>query len=107
MLLEGKSVVITGACSGVGVAVLLRFAREVCASCAPTWDRSRTSAYPTPPTTGMGEVDRDEEAAKRVSGYHPVDRPITAAEAALFLAWGAAKNITGVLLPLNGGHVAQ
>ena len=41
---------------------------------------------------------------------HPLGRPITAedcAEAAVFLASDAARNITGVLLPVDGGYVAR
>ncbi|MFD0850772.1 SDR family oxidoreductase, partial [Actinomadura adrarensis] len=41
---------------------------------------------------------------------HPLGRPITAedcAEAALYLASDRAANVTGVLLPLDGGYVAK
>lgn len=45
-----------------------------------------------------------------VASIHPLGRYITAedcAEAAVFLSSDEAKNITGVLLPIDGGYVAQ
>jgi len=48
--------------------------------------------------------------AERVGATHPLGRPITAedcAEAALFLCSERAANITGVLLPVDGGYVAR
>jgi NAD(P)-dependent dehydrogenase (short-subunit alcohol dehydrogenase family) len=62
------------------------------------------------PDATEGSTGMNEEAGKRVGGYHPLGRAITAedaAEAALFLASDAAKNITGVLLPVDGGYVAR
>ena len=41
---------------------------------------------------------------------HPLGKPITAedcAEAAVYLVSDRAKNITGVLLPVDGGYVAR
>ncbi|HUN35202.1 MAG TPA: SDR family oxidoreductase [Trebonia sp.] len=41
---------------------------------------------------------------------HPLGRYITAedcAEAALYLCSDLAKNVTGVLLPVDGGYVAR
>jgi NAD(P)-dependent dehydrogenase (short-subunit alcohol dehydrogenase family) len=51
-----------------------------------------------------------EDFANLVGSMHPLGRPITAedcAAAALFLASDQAKNITGVLLPVDGGFVAK
>jgi NAD(P)-dependent dehydrogenase (short-subunit alcohol dehydrogenase family) len=51
-----------------------------------------------------------EEAAAQVGSSHPLGRPITAedcAEAAIFLASDRAANITGTLLPVDGGYVAR
>ncbi|MFC7886296.1 SDR family NAD(P)-dependent oxidoreductase [Streptomyces sp. NPDC057376] len=51
-----------------------------------------------------------EAAARQIGASHPLGRPITAedcAEAAVFLASDRAANITGVLLPVDGGYVAR
>jgi NAD(P)-dependent dehydrogenase (short-subunit alcohol dehydrogenase family) len=51
-----------------------------------------------------------EAAAAQVGSSHPLGRPITAedcAEAAIFLASDRAANITGTLLPVDGGYVAR
>jgi enoyl-[acyl-carrier-protein] reductase (NADH) len=48
--------------------------------------------------------------AEQTGKMHPLGRPITAedcAEAAVFLASDLSKNITGVLLPIDGGYVAR
>lgn len=51
-----------------------------------------------------------DAAAAQVGSSHPLGRPITAedcAEAAIFLASDRAANITGTLLPVDGGYVAR
>ncbi|HWA65387.1 MAG TPA: SDR family oxidoreductase [Mycobacteriales bacterium] len=51
-----------------------------------------------------------EKIAAGVGSTHPLGRPILAedcAEAAVFLCSDAASNITGVLLPVDGGYVAR
>ena len=53
---------------------------------------------------------KSEEYVKSLGALHPLGRPITAedcAAAAAFLASDEAKNITGVLLPIDGGFVAR
>jgi NAD(P)-dependent dehydrogenase (short-subunit alcohol dehydrogenase family) len=55
-------------------------------------------------------VTPDSQAAKAVGASHPLGRPITAedcAEAAVYLVCDRAANITGVLLPVDGGYVAR
>lgn len=50
------------------------------------------------------------KAAESSGAQHPLGQPITAedcAEAALYLVSDAAKNVTGVLLPVDGGYVAR
>ena len=50
------------------------------------------------------------EVAKHVGAQHPLGRPITAedcAEAAVYLVSDRAGNVTGVLLPIDGGYVAR
>jgi NAD(P)-dependent dehydrogenase (short-subunit alcohol dehydrogenase family) len=57
-----------------------------------------------------GGPDIAEQAAKAVGANHPLGRPITAedcAEAAVYLVSDRAANVTGVLLPIDGGYVAR
>jgi NAD(P)-dependent dehydrogenase (short-subunit alcohol dehydrogenase family) len=52
----------------------------------------------------------DQGVVDFVASLHPLGRIITAedcAEAAVFLSSEEAKNITGVLLPIDGGYVAK
>ena len=51
-----------------------------------------------------------QQIGEQVGASHPLGRPITAedcAEAAVFLCSDEAVNITGVLLPVDGGYVAR
>lgn len=51
-----------------------------------------------------------EQLAQQTGAMHPLGRPITAedcAEAAVFLCSDRAVNVTGVLLPVDGGYVAR
>jgi NAD(P)-dependent dehydrogenase (short-subunit alcohol dehydrogenase family) len=61
-----------------------------------------------------GGLDRSgvdiEEVAKHTGSMHPLGQPITAedcAEAAVYLCSDRAANVTGVLLPVDGGYVAR
>jgi len=61
---------------------------------------------------GMPELPADklDEIAATLGQQHPLGQPITAedcAHAAAFLASDRASNITGVLLPVDGGFVAK
>jgi NAD(P)-dependent dehydrogenase (short-subunit alcohol dehydrogenase family) len=60
---------------------------------------------------GLDQSAVDMEAlGERVGASHPLGRPITAedcAEAAVYLVSDRASNITGVLLPVDGGYVAR
>ena len=50
------------------------------------------------------------ELAQQVGSQHPLGQPITAedcAAAAVYLASELAANITGILLPIDGGYVAR
>ncbi|SHN45267.1 SDR family NAD(P)-dependent oxidoreductase [Cryptosporangium aurantiacum] len=54
-----------------------------------------------------GDVDA---LARQVGAQHPLGDPITAedcAEAAVYLCSDRAANVTGVLLPIDGGYVAK
>jgi NAD(P)-dependent dehydrogenase (short-subunit alcohol dehydrogenase family) len=64
-------------------------------------------------TNAMGmtvsEEDKEQMAAG-VGSMHPLGKPILAedcAEAAVYLVSDAAKNVTGALLPVDGGYVAR
>jgi NAD(P)-dependent dehydrogenase (short-subunit alcohol dehydrogenase family) len=60
---------------------------------------------------GMDTAAADLDAmAAQVGATHPLGRPITAedcAEAAVYLVSDRAANVTGVLLPVDGGYVAR
>ncbi len=48
--------------------------------------------------------------ARQVGAMHPLGRPITAedcAAAALYLASDQSRNVTGILLPIDGGYTAR
>jgi NAD(P)-dependent dehydrogenase (short-subunit alcohol dehydrogenase family) len=62
------------------------------------------------PAAAEGSTGVDRAVGDSVGKMHPLGQPITAedcAAAAVFLASGAAGNITGVLLPIDGGYVAR
>jgi NAD(P)-dependent dehydrogenase (short-subunit alcohol dehydrogenase family) len=51
-----------------------------------------------------------EQIARATGAQHPLGEPITAedcAEAAVYLVSDRAANVTGVLLPIDGGYVAR
>jgi NAD(P)-dependent dehydrogenase (short-subunit alcohol dehydrogenase family) len=51
-----------------------------------------------------------EQVAKHTGSMHPMGKPITAddcAEAAVYLCSDRAANVTGTLLPIDGGYVAR
>jgi NAD(P)-dependent dehydrogenase (short-subunit alcohol dehydrogenase family) len=55
-------------------------------------------------------ADAIEQVAARTGAQHPLGRPITAedcAEMAAFLCSDRAANITGALVPIDGGYVAR
>ena len=56
------------------------------------------------------DEDSWRRSRERVGATHPLGKPITAedcAEAAVYLVSDAPTNITGVLLPVDGGYVAR
>jgi NAD(P)-dependent dehydrogenase (short-subunit alcohol dehydrogenase family) len=62
------------------------------------------------PDATTGSVGVSADLAQQLGAVHPLGRPITAedcAAAALFLASDAARNITGILLPVDGGYTAR
>jgi NAD(P)-dependent dehydrogenase (short-subunit alcohol dehydrogenase family) len=91
--------------------------RGVAIECAPYEIRCNAICPAGMPFTGFmaaGGMEAPPEAlqqiADSVGASHPLGKPITAedcAEAAVFLVSDRASNITGVLLPVDGGYVAR
>jgi NAD(P)-dependent dehydrogenase (short-subunit alcohol dehydrogenase family) len=91
--------------------------KAVAIECAPFGIRANAICPAAMPFTNFGPgggplaTGRDrEEIAAQTGGMHPLGKPITAedcAEAAVFLVSDHAANITGVLLPVDGGYVAR
>ncbi len=91
--------------------------RAVAVECAPDGIRANAICPAAMPYTGFMAAgglqvadDAVEQVAQAAGAGHPLGRPITAedcAEAALFLCSDLAMNITGVLLPVDGGYVAK
>jgi NAD(P)-dependent dehydrogenase (short-subunit alcohol dehydrogenase family) len=91
--------------------------KAVAVECAPFGIRANAICPAAMPYTGFmaaggmefsGDV-LDQVAAAAGAG-HPLGKPITAgdcAEAAVFLCSDRAANITGVLVPIDGGYVAK
>ncbi|AEV71765.1 dehydrogenase of unknown specificity, short-chain alcohol dehydrogenase like protein [Mycolicibacterium rhodesiae NBB3] len=96
---------------------VLQLTRAVAVEAAPFDIRVNAICPAGMPLTGFmaaGGLDVDAakqaEIAKMVGGQHPLGRAITAedcAEAALYLVSNAARNVTGVALPIDGGFVAR
>jgi NAD(P)-dependent dehydrogenase (short-subunit alcohol dehydrogenase family) len=64
----------------------------------------------TVPTATEGSVGLPSEFGEQTGKLHPLGRPVTAedcAAAAVYLASDGARNVTGVLLPIDGGYVAR
>jgi NAD(P)-dependent dehydrogenase (short-subunit alcohol dehydrogenase family) len=91
--------------------------RAVAVECASHGIRVNAICPGAMPYTGFMaagglEVPADalEQVAEAAGAGHPLGRPITAedcAEAAVYLCSDAAANVTGVLLPVDGGYVAK
>jgi NAD(P)-dependent dehydrogenase (short-subunit alcohol dehydrogenase family) len=72
------------------------------------------AAMPFTHFMAAGGIDQSsvdvEEIAKQTGPMHPLGRPITAedcAEAAVYLVSDRAANVTGIMLPVDGGYVAR
>lgn len=96
---------------------VLQLTRAVAIEGAPFGIRVNAICPAAMPLTGFMaagglQVDEAQQAgiAEKVGAQHPLGQPITAedcAEAALYLVSDAARNITGVALPVDGGYVAR
>lgn len=100
-----------------GAGGVIQLTRAVAIEAAPFGIRVNAICPAAMPLTGFMaagglEVDAEQQAAiaESVGGQHPLGRAITAedcAEAALYLVSDAARNVTGVALPVDGGFVAK
>jgi NAD(P)-dependent dehydrogenase (short-subunit alcohol dehydrogenase family) len=91
--------------------------KAVAIECAPFGIRVNAICPAAMPYTNFAaaaglQVSGDdlERIAEHTGGMHPLGRPITAedcAEAAVYLVSDRAANVTGVLLPVDGGYVAR
>jgi NAD(P)-dependent dehydrogenase (short-subunit alcohol dehydrogenase family) len=91
--------------------------RAIAIECAPFGIRANAICPAAMPLTGFmaaGGVDVPDDArdalAEQVGATHPLGRPITAedcAEAAVYLVSDLSANVTGILLPVDGGYVAR
>jgi NAD(P)-dependent dehydrogenase (short-subunit alcohol dehydrogenase family) len=96
---------------------VIQLTRGVAIEAAPFGIRVNAICPAAMPLTGFMaagglQVDAEQQAAiaEAVGGQHPLGRAITAedcAEAALYLVSDAARNVTGVALPVDGGFVAK
>ncbi|BBX04892.1 oxidoreductase [Mycolicibacterium moriokaense] len=96
---------------------VIQLTRGVAIEAAPFGIRVNAICPAAMPLTGFmaaGGLQVDEakqaEIAEAVGGQHPLGKAITAedcAEAALYLVSDAARNVTGVALPVDGGFVAK
>jgi NAD(P)-dependent dehydrogenase (short-subunit alcohol dehydrogenase family) len=91
--------------------------RAIAVECAPQGIRVNAICPGAMPYTGFmaaGGLDVPPEALEQIAAAagagHPLGKPITAedcAAAAVYLCSDAAANVTGVLLPVDGGYVAK
>jgi NAD(P)-dependent dehydrogenase (short-subunit alcohol dehydrogenase family) len=91
--------------------------KAVAVECAPEGIRVNAICPGAMPYTGFMAAggldlpeDQMEDVANAAGSIHPMGKPIRAedcAEAAVYLCSDRAANVTGVLLPLDGGYVAR
>ncbi|PXW32783.1 SDR family NAD(P)-dependent oxidoreductase [Nocardia sp. 348MFTsu5.1] len=93
---------------------VIQLTRAVAIESAPHDIRVNAVCPAGMPTTNFMDIPADEAtqtaAFERVAQQHPLGRNITpedVAAAALFFATDNARNITGVVMPVDGGYVAR
>jgi NAD(P)-dependent dehydrogenase (short-subunit alcohol dehydrogenase family) len=106
-----------GTVYGVSKGGVVQMTRAVAVEAAPFDIRVNAICPGAMPGTNFGVHDPDQafqekpaELLELAGGLHPLGRVVTAedcAEAALFLASDRARNITGVLFPVDGGYLAR
>ena len=106
-----------GTIYGTSKGAVVQMTRTVAIEVAPFHIRVNAICPAHMPTTNFGVYDPNKEFAPKTDeqlnmsrALHPLGEFITpedCADAALFLASDKARNITGVLLPVDGGYVAR
>jgi len=96
---------------------VIQMTRAVAIEAAPFDIRVNAICPAAMPTTNFGVHDpsqafqqKPDEMVSAAGQLHPLGRPILpedCADAAAFLASDRARNITGVLLPIDGGYTAR
>jgi len=91
--------------------------KAVAVECAPEGIRVNAICPGAMPYTGFMAAgglelpeDQIEDVAEAAGSIHPMGKPVRAedcAEAALYLCSDRAANVTGILLPIDGGYVAR
>ncbi|MBM3660417.1 MAG: glucose 1-dehydrogenase [Actinobacteria bacterium] len=91
--------------------------KAVAVECAPEGIRVNAICPGAMPYTGFMAAgglelpaDQLDDVANAAGSIHPMGRPVRAedcAEAAVYLCSDRAANVTGVLLPIDGGYVAR
>jgi NAD(P)-dependent dehydrogenase (short-subunit alcohol dehydrogenase family) len=106
-----------GAVYGATKGAVHQLTKAIAIECAPHGIRANAICPGAMPYTGFMAAggmrvpdDALEQVAQAAGAGHPLGKPITAddcAEAAVFLCSDRAANITGILMPVDGGFVAR
>jgi len=106
-----------GAVYGATKGAVHQLTKAIAVECAPHGIRANAICPGAMPYTGFMAAggmqvapDALDQIAQAAGAGHPLGKPITAddcAEAAVFLCSDRAANITGILMPVDGGYVAR
>jgi len=106
-----------GTVYGASKGGVIQLTRAVAIECAPFDIRVNCICPAAMPFTNFsvpdatrGSQGMDQQHASQTAAMHPLGRPITAedcAAAALYLASEHSRNVTGILLPVDGGYTAR
>lgn len=106
-----------GAVYGATKGAVHQLTKAVAVECAPEGIRVNAICPGAMPYTGFMAAgglelpeDQVEDVANAAGSIHPMGQPVRAedcAEAAVYLCSDRAANVTGVLLPIDGGYVAR